>query len=142
MEDLLQTALTRTWPRWERLHPDGDAEAYVRRVMVNTSLSWRARRWNGEWATEHLPDREGVDPHGRVHDRAHLADVLRDLPPRQRAVLVLRFFEDCSEQQTADVLGCSVGTVKSQTSRALARLRANAAGITDAQLTRNGGPDA
>lgn len=147
-EDLLQTALARTWPRWARLHPGGDAEAHVRRVMVNTSLSWRARRWNGEWATDQLPEREAVDPHGRVHDRAQLADVLRALPPRQRAVLVLRFFEDCSEQQTAEALGCSVGTVKSQSSRALARLRADArtSARTSAdenhQLTRNGGSDA
>lgn len=140
-EDLLQTALARTWPRWSRLHPGGNAEAYVRRVMVNTCLSWRARRWNGEWATEHLPELEDVDPHDRVLDRAQLADVLRHLPARQRAVLVLRFFEDCSEQQTADALGCSVGTVKSQTSRALARLRADAR-ARPAVGTRYGGHDA
>jgi RNA polymerase sigma-70 factor (sigma-E family) len=137
-EDLLQTALARTWPQWGRLHPDGDPDAYVRRVMVNTSLSWRARRWHGEWATEHLPERAAVDVHDRVLDRAQLADVLRAVTPRQRAVLVLRFMEDCSEQQTADLLGCSVGTVKSHTSRALASLRAAARTTTNQQLTGEG----
>ena len=130
-EDLVQTALSRTWPRWGRLHPGGDPEAYVRRVMVNTSLSWRARRWSGEWATANLPEQVVLDPHDRVLDRVHLAEVLRGLPARQRAVLVLRFFDDCSEQQTANLLGCSVGTVKSQTSRGLARLRAAAGASPD-----------
>ncbi len=125
-EDLLQTALARTWPRWERLHPHGDAEAYVRRVMVNLSLSWRARRWSGEYATEHLPEHPTDDLIGRVHDQAELIDALHALPVRQRAVLILRFIEDYSEQQTADAMGCSIGTVKSQTSRGLARLRAGA----------------
>jgi len=138
-EDLLQTALARTWPQWARLHPTGDPDAYVRRVMVNTSLSWRARPWNGEWATDQLPVREATDPHGRVLDRAYLADVLCALTPRQRAVLVLRFFEDLSEQQTADLLGCSVGTVKSHTSRALATLRAEARVLSsDPQLSPEG----
>jgi RNA polymerase sigma-70 factor (sigma-E family) len=123
-EDLLQTALARTWPKWSRLHPDGDPEAYVRRAMINTATSWRGRRWRGEHSTGSLPERPVADEFGAVDERDELASMLGALPARQRAVLVLRYVEDRTEQQTADLLGCSVGTVKSQTSRALSRLRA------------------
>jgi len=119
-EDLLQTALTRSWPRWRRI--DGDPEPYVRRVLVNTYASWWRRRWNGEKPTEVLPE-VGHDPHEAHADRQDLWTALGRLPRRQRAAVVLRYYEGLTEAETAAVLGCSVGTVKSQTSRALARLR-------------------
>jgi RNA polymerase sigma-70 factor (sigma-E family) len=118
-EDLLQTALTKAYLAWSRV--EGDPEPYVRRILVNTYASWWRRKWNGEQPTEELPE------HGHHDDRAgesgDLWDALARLPRRQRAVVVLRYFEDLTEAQTADLLGISVGTVKSQTSKALARLR-------------------
>jgi len=105
------------------LRIDGDPEPYVRRVLVNTYASWWRRRWNGEKPTEVLPE-VGHDPHEAHADRQDLWTALGRLPRRQRAAVVLRYYEDLSEAETAEVLGCSVGTVKSQTSRAVATLRA------------------
>lgn len=125
-EDLLQTALVRAWSAWQRV--DGDPERYVRKILVNTYSSWWRRRWNAEYPTEELPEppADRSDPHGQLADRDQLWPALRRLPKRQRAVLVLRFFEDLSEAEVAETIGCSVGTVKSQTSRALAKLRLDA----------------
>ncbi|MEH0843256.1 SigE family RNA polymerase sigma factor, partial [Micromonospora sp. CPCC 205711] len=122
-EDLLQTALTKTYLAWKRLGGIEAIEPYARRVMVNTSTSWWRRRWNGERPTEVLPERAGVDEIEQQLDRDALWRHLTALPARQRAVLVLRFYEDMSEAQTAALLEISPGTVKSQTSRALATLR-------------------
>ncbi|MEO3778554.1 SigE family RNA polymerase sigma factor [Micromonospora sp. B11E3] len=122
-EDLLQTALTKTYLAWKRLGGIEAIEPYARRVMVNTSTSWWRRRWHGERPTEVLPERAGVDEIEQQLDRDVLWRHLRALPSRQRAVLVLRFYEDMSEAQTAALLEISPGTVKSQTSRALATLR-------------------
>jgi RNA polymerase sigma-70 factor (sigma-E family) len=121
-EDLLQTALARTWEAWRRI--DGDPEPYVRRIIVNTyASSWR-RRWRGELPTADLPEAaDQADPNVGIDDRDRLWRALGRLPRRQRAVLVLRYFEDLSEAEIADVLNCSVGTVKSQASRAVAKLR-------------------
>jgi RNA polymerase sigma-70 factor (sigma-E family) len=120
-EDLLQTALAKAWFAWGRI--DGQPEAYVRRIVVNTYATWWRRKWHCEEATGELP--ESREPHASSHveDRADLWDALGRLPRRQRAVVVLRFYEDLTEAQTADLLQCSVGTVKSQTSKALAKLR-------------------
>ena len=119
-EDLLQTALAKAWLSWGRVH--GDHEGYVRKILVNTYISMWRRRWNGETPTDVLPEptttAAGADPHAR-HD---LRVAVRRLPKRQRAVVVLRYFEDLSEREVAELLGCSVGTVKSQCSRALAKL--------------------
>ena len=121
-EDLVQTALVRVLPKWGRI-AGGDPEAYVRRVMVTSFISWWRRR---SW---HEKPVEGVttpEPAGLVEDGTDRLTVIRllaGLPPRQRAVLVLRYYADLSEAATADWLGCSVGTVKSTTARALARLR-------------------
>jgi RNA polymerase sigma-70 factor (sigma-E family) len=120
-EDLVQTALTKSWPKWRRI--EQDPEAYVRRVMVNTYATWWRRRWRNEHPTEDLPDGADARHEQHVEDRTDLWRALGQLAPRQRAVIVLRFYEDQTETQTADILGCSVGTVKSQTSKALARLR-------------------
>ena len=124
-EDLVQTSLAKAWFAWGRI--DGQPDAYVRRVMVNTYSSWWRRRWNGEQATAELPERAAGAAHRpedvRVDDRTDLWRALARLPKRQRAVVVLRFYEDLSEIETAEILQCSVGTVKSQASRALAKLR-------------------
>ncbi|MGC4853975.1 SigE family RNA polymerase sigma factor [Micromonospora sp. DT4] len=122
-EDLLQTALTNTYLAWKRLGGIEAVEPYARRVMVNTSTSWWRRRWHGERPTEVLPERPGVDEIERQLDRDVLWRHLKELPSRQRAVLVLRYYEDMSEAQTAALLDISPGTVKSQASRALATLR-------------------
>ncbi|SNT64431.1 RNA polymerase sigma-70 factor, sigma-E family [Asanoa hainanensis] len=121
-EDLLQTALARAWEAWSRI--DGDPEPYVRRIIVNTYASAWRRRWRGELPTADLPEPPGAaDPHGHLDDRDSLWRALGRLPRRQRAVLVLRYFEDLSEAEIAEALGCSIGTVKSQASRAVAKLR-------------------
>ena len=122
-EDLLQTALTKTYLAWKRLGGIEAIEPYARRVLVNTSTSWWRRRWHGERPTDVLPERAGVDEIEQQLDRDALWRHLSALPARQRAVLVLRFYEDMSEAQTAALLEISPGTVKSQTSRALSTLR-------------------
>jgi RNA polymerase sigma-70 factor (sigma-E family) len=120
-EDLLQTALTKAWFAWSRL--DGDPEAYVRKVLVNTYASWWRRKWNGESPTEELPESPQAG-HADTTSVSHdMWVAVGRLPRRQRAVVVLRYFEDLSEADTANILECSVGTVKSQASKALAKLR-------------------
>lgn len=125
-EDLLQTALAKAWPRWGRLAAEGNPVAYVRKIMANTQVSWWRRRWTGEIPSHHLPEMATcTDAFAAVDDRDVLRLALRCLPRRQRAVVVLRYYEDLSEEETALALGCSVGTVKSQASKGLARLRAD-----------------
>lgn len=121
-EDLLQTALAKAWPRWSGI--EGNPEAYVRKILVNTYSTWWRRRWNGESPTDELPEPVTSQDDGSLSD---LRTALGRLPKRQRAVVVLRFFEDLTELETARVLSCSVGTVKSQTSKALAKLRVDSA---------------
>jgi RNA polymerase sigma-70 factor (sigma-E family) len=123
-EDLLQTALTKTYLAWKRLGTIEAVEPYTRRVLVNTATSWWRRRWHGERPTEVLPEQAGPDRYEETLERDALWRHVRALPVRQRAVLVLRFYEDLSEAQTAELLDIAPGTVKSQTSRALATLRA------------------
>jgi RNA polymerase sigma-70 factor (sigma-E family) len=125
-EDLVQAALARTWLRWERIRRRDDPEIYVRRVMVTTWVNWSRRKWRGERPGQELPD--GPAPGDLASEavaRVAIRHALASLPQRQRAVLVLRVFDDLSEAQTAQVLGCAVGTVKSTMSQALARLRAD-----------------
>jgi RNA polymerase sigma-70 factor (sigma-E family) len=120
-EDLLQTALTKAWFAWRRI--DGNPEPYVRRILVNTYASWWRRKWNGEHPTDELPEGPAADPERPSSEPTDLWTAMARLPRRQRAVVVLRYFEDLTEAQTAEALGCSVGTVKSQTSKAFAKLR-------------------
>jgi RNA polymerase sigma-70 factor (sigma-E family) len=123
-DDLVQTALLKVWPRWARIVEHGDPEAYVRKTIYTTYLSWWQRRWRGERPTERLPERlPEVEDRSSVEMSPTLLIVLATLPPRQRAVIACRYLDDLSEKQTAEVLSCSVGTVKSQASRALQRLR-------------------
>ena len=130
-EDLLQTALAKTYLSWDRIREREAVDGYVRQVMVNTRTSWWRRRKVDERPTGELPER----PAGRdapadadLHDALWTA--LSGLPTRQRAMVVLRYYEDLSEAETAAVMGVSVGTVKSATSRALARLR-DSSGLRD-----------
>lgn len=124
-EDLVQTALAKAWFAWRRID---DPEAYVRRVMVTTSASWWRRRWTRETPTDEPPQRP--DPTGTASSVAEGQDLwnaIGHLPRRQRAVVVLRYLEDRTEVDTAELMGCSVGTVKSQCAKALAKLRRDAA---------------
>ena len=120
-EDLVQTALAKAWQSWGRI--DRDREAYVRRIIVNEFASGWRRRWRGEVPTAELPERSLSGHDDTVTLRQSLVAALATLPPRQRAVVVLRFFHDYTEAHTAETLGVSVGTVKSQTAKALATLR-------------------
>ena len=123
-EDLLQAALTKTYLAWGRIEDRGAVEAYVRRTLATTATSWWRRRWHGERSTDVLPEGADPDRSAVVDERDALWRHVRALPAKQRAVLVLRFYEDLSEAETARTLGVSPGTVKSHTSRALATLRA------------------
>ena len=134
-EDLVQTALGKVWPHWARITRDGSGsyDAYVRRVMMTTYIAWWRRRWNGEYPTAALPEQPTTDRD--LDQRRDLLTALAALPKGQRAVVVLRYFEDLTEAQTAELLGCTVGTVKSQASRALATLRqCPALAVTEGEL--------
>ncbi|TWD79376.1 RNA polymerase sigma-70 factor (sigma-E family) [Kribbella amoyensis] len=127
-EDLVQTALIRCWSSWHRVRSE-DPHAYVRRVMVNAHTEWwRRRRGRTEVPSEdplaEAPRPEYVSGLVGLVEHADLIQALRRLPRRMCAAVVLRYFEDLTEAETAEVMGCSVGTVKSQTHRALTRLRA------------------
>lgn len=133
-EDLVQTALARAAARWHRLAAAGDPEPYVRRIMINERTTWwRRRRYEtvGRSDVSELVDGRAapVDETDRVDRRLALAQALDRLSARQRAVIVLRFYVDLSVEETARSLGCSVGTVKSTTSDALARLRVTASDL-------------
>ena len=124
-EDLLQTALAKTYLAWDRIADHGALDGYVRRTLVNTRTSqWRKRRLD-EFACEELPEgaEPGPDPAEHQAQRDALWTAIGRLPARQRAMVVLRYYEDLTEVQTAQLLGVSVGTVKSSVSRALVKLR-------------------
>jgi RNA polymerase sigma-70 factor (sigma-E family) len=130
-EDLLQTALAKTYLAWDRIREREAVDGYVRRVMVNTQTSFWRRRKVDEYATDALPERaSGRDATDDVVLHDALWTALAALPKRQRAMVVLRYYEDLSEAETASLLGVSVGTVKSTTSRALVKLR-DTAGLRD-----------
>jgi RNA polymerase sigma-70 factor (sigma-E family) len=122
-QDLVQESLIKTYLAWPRLRDAGKAEAYTRKTIVTTAISWRRRRSFHERPTDLLPRTAVPDPGEAVTTHASLVAQLRTLPPRQRAAIVLRYYEDLSEAQTAEVMGCSVGAVKSQVSTGLSRLR-------------------
>jgi RNA polymerase sigma-70 factor (sigma-E family) len=126
-EDLAQTALARAYSSWPQIRRAGDPDAYVRRVMVNANRSRFRKRRVAEQLTGAVPEPAPVDATGGCDDRVTLRAALMSLPVGQRSVVVLRFWLDMSETQAAAALGCSVGNVKSQVSRALAKLRAGTA---------------
>ncbi|MFI1997047.1 SigE family RNA polymerase sigma factor [Actinoplanes sp. NPDC020271] len=122
-EDLVQTTLAKTVVAWPRLQQSDSIDHYVQRVLVNTFITSRRRRCWWEQPLGRLADSPGRDEFLAVEQRDQLRRALDALPARQRAAVVLRFYEDLSEQDTARALGCSVGTVKSLSSRGLQTLR-------------------
>jgi len=121
-EDLLQTALISCHRRWNHIRAD-NPEVYVRRAMINLNTSWWRRRRVVEYPTTALPDVEVPDAMSRFDTRDEIWAALLALPTQMRAVLALRYLEDLPEAEVAAILGCSVGSVKSQASRGLVRLR-------------------
>jgi RNA polymerase sigma-70 factor (sigma-E family) len=123
-EDLVQEVLARLYLRWDHVAGAASPEAYVRTSLTRQFLSWRRRRSSGERPTDHVPESipayDGVDA---VDDDDLLWRLLARLPRKQRAILALRFYDDRSDQQIAEILGVSASTVRSQASRALATLR-------------------
>jgi RNA polymerase sigma-70 factor (sigma-E family) len=127
-EDLAQAAFARAYASWGRVRRAGDPDAYVRRIVINEHRGRFRKHRVAEELRADLGDAVGdQQEHRALDDRPALLDALRALGPRQRAVVVLRYWLDLSEAETAAALNCSVGTVKSQASRALATLRVNAA---------------
>jgi RNA polymerase sigma-70 factor (sigma-E family) len=122
-QDLLQEALVKTLVAWPRLRDRDNVEAYTRRIVVTTSISWRRRRSFHERPSDTLPEPVGNDPAEEMVTHDAVVAALLTVPPRQRAAIVLRYYQDLTEAQTAEVLGCSVGAVKSQVAAGLKRLR-------------------
>ena len=122
-EDLVQTGLLQLLGSWSRVRDPDARNAYVRRTIINHQRSLWRRRASTDVLTDTVPESAVLDPYTASDRRQDLNEVLQRLPVRQRAVVILRFYEDMSEAQVAELLGCSIGTVKSQTSRALAKLR-------------------
>lgn len=122
-EDLVQEALTRTYLRRRRLRNEAALEPYARKVLLSLFLSARRRRWHGELPYAQLPDRAAAGDVDELLDRRDLWSALRALSAQQRAVLVLRYFDDRTEADIAAALGCSAGTVKTHAARGLDRLR-------------------
>lgn len=138
-EDLVQTALVTTWRKWRTIRRADRPAVYVHRVMMTTYLGWRRRRWTGEVPSADMPDRAaGPDEFGRFDLQQSLRSAMHRLPPKQRATITLRYFLDLSERATADALGCSLGTVKSNAARAIATLRTdpNLAALLDEGVIR------
>ncbi|WP_210589521.1 SigE family RNA polymerase sigma factor [Streptomyces sp. GESEQ-35] len=123
-EDLTQTALAKAYRSWRRVSRSDNPEAYVRRMLVTCNSDRFRKRRVKEALTDALPDVAGRDEaYSLADERRTLLGALAELPPRQRAVVVMRYWEDLSEAEVAEMLGCSPGTVKSQASKALAKLR-------------------
>jgi RNA polymerase sigma-70 factor (sigma-E family) len=122
-EDLVQSALAKTYQAWSRIEDRNALDGYVRRAMVNTHISWWRRRRVDEYPTDEIPDQPAADTSGNTELHDTLQRAIDRLPQRMRAAVVLRYFEDMTEAEVADVLGVSQGTVKSTVSRAVAKLR-------------------
>jgi len=122
-EDLVQSALAKTYQAWDRIQDRNALDGYVRRAMVNTHISWWRRRRVDEYPTDEIPDQPAADTLGTSELHDTLQRAINRLPRRMRAAVVLRYFEDMTEAEVADILGVSQGTVKSTVSRAVAKLR-------------------
>jgi RNA polymerase sigma-70 factor (sigma-E family) len=122
-EDLVQEALVKLWSVWHKV-ADQAPEPYVRRVLAREAARSARRRWWGEYPTERLPDlASGPDESAAVDERSRLERALAQLPARQRTAVVLRYYQDLSEREVAEILGCPLGTARSLVSRGVARLR-------------------
>jgi RNA polymerase sigma-70 factor (sigma-E family) len=123
-QDLTQTALTELYRVWDRLDTSTDPDAYLRRIMVNTRRTWWRARWRRETPLAVVPDHGSSDDAGERYAVAEVVrKALRSLPARQRTAMVLRYFDDLSETQTAELMQISVGSVKTHTHRGLAAMR-------------------
>jgi RNA polymerase sigma-70 factor (sigma-E family) len=122
-EDLVQSALAKTYQAWGRIEDRSAIDGYVRRTIVNTHISWWRRRRLNEYPTDEIPDQAIADPSGDADLQDSVRRAIDRLPQRMRAAVLLRFYEDMTEAQIAARLGISVGTVKSTVSRAVAKLR-------------------
>ncbi|MBB6347632.1 SigE family RNA polymerase sigma factor [Nonomuraea muscovyensis] len=122
-EDLLQAVLLKVLGRWSRLSRIDNPEAYARKALLNQHISWRRRLRGGAELPSAAPPERSYSSEDATVVRLVMRQALMRLPPRQRAVIVLRFYEDRTERETAELLNCSIGTVKSQAHHALARLR-------------------
>ncbi len=125
-EDLVQAALAKTYQAWDRIEDRAAVDGYVRRAMVNTHISWWRRRRVEEYPTDEIPDQPVIDHASDSEVQDALRRAIERLPQRMRAAVVLRYYEDMSEAEIANVLGVSLGTVKSTVSRAVAKLRIDA----------------
>jgi RNA polymerase sigma-70 factor (sigma-E family) len=125
-EDLVQSALAKTYLAWDRIEDRGALDGYVRRAMVNTHISWWRRRRVEEFPTDEIPDQAVADHAGRSDMQETLRRAIDRLPQRMRAAVMLRYYDDMTEAEVAEVLGVSLGTVKSTVSRAVAKLRIDA----------------
>ena len=123
-DDLVQQAITRLYRHWRRVRDARDIDAYANRVLMRVFLDERRLGWARVSLTGAAPDQVVPPAQGEVEDREVVRAALAKVPPKQRAVLVLRFLADRSVEETADILGCAPGTVKSQTAHGLAALRA------------------
>jgi RNA polymerase sigma-70 factor (sigma-E family) len=125
-DDLVSVTITKLYRHWHRVGDDPRVDGYANKILLRVWLDERKRPWRREQPTEEMPEPPGpVDL--RVVDRSQLLDLLDQLPPRRRAAVVLRLYLDLSVEETAEILGCSTGTVKSQTARGLETLRVRAA---------------
>src|SRR6266705_7031815 len=125
-EDLVQVALAKTYVAWERIQDLRAVDGYVRRAMVNTHISWWRQRKVEEYPTDEIPDQPAADTSGNSELHDTLQRAIDRLPQRMRAAVVLRYFEDMTEAEVADILGVRQGTVKRTVSRAVAKLRTDA----------------
>jgi RNA polymerase sigma-70 factor (sigma-E family) len=122
-EDLLQSALAKTYLAWDRIEDRGALDGYVRRALVNTHISWWRRRRLDEFPTDEVPDQAVADYSVSSELQESLRRAIDRLPQRMRAAVMLRYYEDMTEAEVAEILGVSLGTVKSTVSRAVAKLR-------------------
>ncbi|MBV9291575.1 MAG: SigE family RNA polymerase sigma factor [Frankiales bacterium] len=122
-EDLLQQTLLKSWSHWRRISEASHPSAYVRQMLTNNYIRSRRRFWTRETPTDVVPERTEQDVGHAVVTRLGLAEQLRQLPARQQAAVVLRYYEDLDDATIANILGCTEGTVRSQISRALNTLR-------------------
>ncbi len=125
-EDLVQSALAKTYVAWDRIQDRSALDGYVRRAIVNTHISWWRRRRLEEYPTDEIPEQAVVDHPVSSDLQESLRRAIDRLPQRMRAAVMLRYYDDMTEAEVAEVLGISLGTVKSTVSRAMAKLRIDA----------------